>query len=292
MSRTLAAQALLAGIAERGADAVGYAYRADGPLEVHKQQTGASALLESVVVPARRAPGARARARLHEGAPDDRREQPPRPPRRRRPGSTTGSSSTTTSSSPGTASSAQEPEMTVDSEAIFALVDAHGTEPAVLEQLVGAMAAAWIDERRARRPPPRARDRPAALDRPRPPRGALRVDAARARGRRSARSARRSARPRSRRAGCCRSSTARSSRSGAGALIGATARSACSPPSARRTRASRASSGSPRSPPRLAQRPQRVIVPSGPTRTPSSRRRSRTRYWNADQAPGCTSTMR
>src|SRR5215211_5147877 len=52
MSRTLAAQALLAGIAERGADAVGYEYRADGSLQVHKQQTGASALLESVVVPA------------------------------------------------------------------------------------------------------------------------------------------------------------------------------------------------------------------------------------------------
>ena len=33
IDRTLAAQALLAGIAERGADAVGYAHRADGPLE-------------------------------------------------------------------------------------------------------------------------------------------------------------------------------------------------------------------------------------------------------------------
>ncbi len=51
VNRTLAAQALLAGIAERGADAVGYAHRADGPLEVHKQQTGASALLDAVVVP-------------------------------------------------------------------------------------------------------------------------------------------------------------------------------------------------------------------------------------------------
>ena len=39
VNRTLAAQALLAGIAERGADAVGYAHRADGPLEVRKQQT-------------------------------------------------------------------------------------------------------------------------------------------------------------------------------------------------------------------------------------------------------------
>jgi asparagine synthetase B (glutamine-hydrolysing) len=41
-----------------------------------------------------------------------------------------------------------EPEMTVDSEAIFALVEARGTAGAVLEQLVGAMAAAWVDERR------------------------------------------------------------------------------------------------------------------------------------------------
>ena len=52
VNRTLAAQALLAGIAERGADAVGYAHRADGPLVVHKQQTGASALLDAVVLPA------------------------------------------------------------------------------------------------------------------------------------------------------------------------------------------------------------------------------------------------
>jgi asparagine synthetase B (glutamine-hydrolysing) len=37
--------------------------------------------------------------------------------------------------------------MTVDSEAIFALVNSHGTRPDVLEGLVGAMAAAWIDER-------------------------------------------------------------------------------------------------------------------------------------------------
>jgi glucosamine 6-phosphate synthetase-like amidotransferase/phosphosugar isomerase protein len=43
-----------------------------------------------------------------------------------------------------------QPEMTVDSEAIFALVDTHGTRPEVLEELVGTMAAAWIDERDAR----------------------------------------------------------------------------------------------------------------------------------------------
>ena len=52
IDRTLAAQALLAGIAERGADAVGYAYRGDGgTLMVHKQRSGASALLDRVDIP-------------------------------------------------------------------------------------------------------------------------------------------------------------------------------------------------------------------------------------------------
>ena len=37
--------------------------------------------------------------------------------------------------------------MTVDSEAIFALVESFGTSPETLGQLVGAMAAAWLDER-------------------------------------------------------------------------------------------------------------------------------------------------
>ena len=37
--------------------------------------------------------------------------------------------------------------MTVDSEAIFALVDAYGTSPETLRELVGALASAWLDER-------------------------------------------------------------------------------------------------------------------------------------------------
>src|SRR5579862_5669383 len=52
VDRTLAAQALLAGIAERGADAVGYAYRGpddDYPV-VTKQRTAASHLLERIDV--------------------------------------------------------------------------------------------------------------------------------------------------------------------------------------------------------------------------------------------------
>src|SRR6266571_3067731 len=51
VDRTVAARALLAGIAERGADAVGFAYRREGAVTAHKQQSGASALLERVSVP-------------------------------------------------------------------------------------------------------------------------------------------------------------------------------------------------------------------------------------------------
>ena len=54
LERTLVAQALLAAIAERGGDAVGYAYReprAAGPAVVIKQRTPASKLLEQVEVP-------------------------------------------------------------------------------------------------------------------------------------------------------------------------------------------------------------------------------------------------
>src|SRR5437867_13999 len=52
LERTLAAQALLAGIAERGADAVGYAHRTPGErVSVHKQRSGASALLDEITVP-------------------------------------------------------------------------------------------------------------------------------------------------------------------------------------------------------------------------------------------------
>ena len=52
VQRTLAAQALLAGIAERGADAVGYAHRGSGRLRDRPQaRSGASELLDEVHVP-------------------------------------------------------------------------------------------------------------------------------------------------------------------------------------------------------------------------------------------------
>jgi glucosamine 6-phosphate synthetase-like amidotransferase/phosphosugar isomerase protein len=41
-----------------------------------------------------------------------------------------------------------EPDMTVDSEAIFALAEAHEGRPEALEELRGSMATAWLDERR------------------------------------------------------------------------------------------------------------------------------------------------
>jgi glutamine---fructose-6-phosphate transaminase (isomerizing) len=144
--RTLAAQALLAGIAERGADAVGYAYRVDGALEVHKQQTGASALLDSVVVP----PTAR-QVLVHvrdytKGHPTITANNHPV-----RHGRVTGIHNGVIVNDDDLLTrhglERHEPEMTVDSEAIFALVNAHGTRPELLEQLVGALAAAWIDER-------------------------------------------------------------------------------------------------------------------------------------------------
>ena len=77
-------------IAERGADAVGYAYRAPARARrrSYKQRSGASALLErGRACPRRRDRAAHPRPRLHEGPPVDRGEQPPGPARagRRRP---------------------------------------------------------------------------------------------------------------------------------------------------------------------------------------------------------------
>jgi glucosamine 6-phosphate synthetase-like amidotransferase/phosphosugar isomerase protein len=146
MSRTLAAQALLAGIAERGADAVGFAYRAAGALEVHKQRTGASELLDSIDLPA-----AATQALVHvrdytKGHPTIAANNHPV-----RHGAVTGIHNGIITNDVELflrhGIERQEPDMTVDSEAIFALVDAYGTPPDVLGELVGAMAAAWIDER-------------------------------------------------------------------------------------------------------------------------------------------------
>jgi glucosamine 6-phosphate synthetase-like amidotransferase/phosphosugar isomerase protein len=148
VDRTLAAQALLAGIAERGADAAGYAYRNGGhEIRVHKQRSGASALMEHMEIPA-----AACQVLVHvrdytKGHPTIESNNHPI-----RHGAVVGVHN-------GIVLNDEEvlarhrferahPEMTVDSEAIFALVEAGDARADVLEELQGSMATAWMDERR------------------------------------------------------------------------------------------------------------------------------------------------
>jgi glucosamine 6-phosphate synthetase-like amidotransferase/phosphosugar isomerase protein len=146
VDRTLAAQALLAGIAERGADAAGYAYRGEGALSVHKQRSGASELLDRLDIPQDAN-----QALLHvrdytKGHP--RIEGNNHPIRH---GAVKGVHNGIILNDEEIFTrygfERHEPDMTVDSEAIFALVDAYGPRPEVLEELCGSMATAWYDER-------------------------------------------------------------------------------------------------------------------------------------------------
>jgi len=147
VDRTLAAQALLAGIAERGADAVGYAHRGAGPqVTIHKQRSGATALLDAVELP----PDA-TEALVHvrdytKGHPTVLANNHPI-----RHGSVVGIHNGIIVNDEeifaryGIARA--DPEMTVDSEAIFALMHAARSDHTLLEELRGSMATAWIDER-------------------------------------------------------------------------------------------------------------------------------------------------
>jgi glucosamine 6-phosphate synthetase-like amidotransferase/phosphosugar isomerase protein len=147
VERTLAAQALLAGIAERGADAVGYAYRGEGAaVSVHKQRTGASALLDSIEVPA-----AVTQVLVHvrdytKGHPTIAANNHPI-----RHGAVVGIHNGIILNDDELferhGMERAEDDMTVDSEAIFALVDEFGPCSEALEELRGAMATAWLDER-------------------------------------------------------------------------------------------------------------------------------------------------
>jgi glucosamine 6-phosphate synthetase-like amidotransferase/phosphosugar isomerase protein len=148
VDRTLAAQSLLAGIAERGADAVGYAYRrGPSPVTIHKQRSGASALLEEVLLPA-----SATETLIHvrdytKGHP--RIEANNHPIRH---GAVVGVHNGVIFNDDELMEThgfeRAEPEMTVDSEAIFALAEAQEGAPAALEQLRGSLATAWLDERR------------------------------------------------------------------------------------------------------------------------------------------------
>jgi glucosamine 6-phosphate synthetase-like amidotransferase/phosphosugar isomerase protein len=145
--RTLAAQALLAGIAERGADAVGYAHRGQSAsVTVHKRRSGASELLDELHVPA-----AATQVLVHvrdytKGHPTIEANNHPI-----RHGAVIGIHN-------GIIVNDEEifahygfdrahPDMTVDSEAIFALAEHAEGSPEALEELFGAMATAWLDER-------------------------------------------------------------------------------------------------------------------------------------------------
>ena len=146
--RTLAAQALLAGIAERGADAVGYAYR--GPADMYpvvtKQRTAASRLLERIEVP----PHAnellvhvRDYTKGHPSVPANNH------PVRHGPviGIHNGVIANDDELLAPHCCARAEPRMTVDSEAIFALAAHSHNDPRALEALSGTMAAAWLDQR-------------------------------------------------------------------------------------------------------------------------------------------------
>jgi glucosamine 6-phosphate synthetase-like amidotransferase/phosphosugar isomerase protein len=147
IDRTLAAQALLAGIAERGADAAGYAYRCErGSLAVHKQRSGASALLDRLSIP-RQATQALLHVRDYtKGHPRIAANNHPV-----RHGAVKGVHNGIIVNDEEIFArhgfERHEPDMTVDTEAIFALVDTYGPTAEVLEELRGSMATAWFDDR-------------------------------------------------------------------------------------------------------------------------------------------------
>ena len=146
INRTLAAQALLAGIAERGADAVGYAYRGEsGKLSVHKQRSGASKLLERVSISS---DATQALIHVRDYTKGHPRIEANNHPVRH--DAVTGVHNGIILNDEEIFASygfeRQEPQMTVDTEAIFALAAHHGGDPRALERLRGAMATAWLDE--------------------------------------------------------------------------------------------------------------------------------------------------
>jgi glucosamine 6-phosphate synthetase-like amidotransferase/phosphosugar isomerase protein len=148
LDRTFAAQALLAGIAERGADAVGYAFRSSGSVAVHKQRSGASALLDRVNVP-EEATQLLVHVRDYtKGHPTI--EANNHPVRHR---SVVGVHNGIITNDEAIFARHRfvrtDPEMTVDSAAIFALADHADSLADAFDELRGSMAAAWMDERRA-----------------------------------------------------------------------------------------------------------------------------------------------
>jgi glucosamine 6-phosphate synthetase-like amidotransferase/phosphosugar isomerase protein len=148
VDRTLAAQALLAGIADRGADAVGYAYRG-GPDEypvVTKQRTPASHLLDRIGVPEHATElliHVRDYTKGHPSIPANNHPVHHGPVVGIHNGIIVNDDELLAPLSCARA----EPRMTVDSEAIFALAAHSRNDPRALEAIAGSMATAWLDQR-------------------------------------------------------------------------------------------------------------------------------------------------
>jgi glucosamine 6-phosphate synthetase-like amidotransferase/phosphosugar isomerase protein len=144
---TLAAQTLMAAISERGSDAAGYCYRGPGlDLKVHKRRAGASQLLDAISVP----DGA-SQVLVHvrdftKGHPSLAANNHPI-----RHGAVVGVHNGIIRNDEEIfvrhAFERAEPDMTVDSEAIFALAEQQRSRAHALEELYGSMATAWLDER-------------------------------------------------------------------------------------------------------------------------------------------------
>ncbi len=151
IDRTLAAQALLAGIAERGADAVGYAHRSSGlpGVTIHKQRSGATALLDEIELAATVTDTLVHVRDYTKGHPRVLANNHPI-----RHGAIVGVHNGIIVNDEEIFADhgfeRAESEMTVDSEAIFALMHASGSDRGSLELVRGAMATAWIDERQLR----------------------------------------------------------------------------------------------------------------------------------------------
>ena len=147
VDRTLAAQALLAGIAERGADAVGYAHRSpSGRVQVTKLRGGASALLDELDVPRETAQVLMHVRDFTKGPPEIAANNHPI-----RHGNVVGIHNGIIENDDALLARYRieraEPQMTVDSEAIFALMERREHDARALSEMRGAMAAAWVDER-------------------------------------------------------------------------------------------------------------------------------------------------
>src|SRR3954447_377412 len=149
IERTVAARALLAGIAERGADAVGYAFRSpSSAVTLHKQRSGATALLDRICVP-EEATQLLVHVRDYtKGHPSLTANNHPI-----RHGAVVGIHNGIIENDDqlfdehGIARA--EPGMTVDSEIIFALAEqSRGQTADAMQKLYGSMAAAWLDEGR------------------------------------------------------------------------------------------------------------------------------------------------